>query len=151
MPKQPRNRENEKSNEPLSKKPKLNHWANGLLKSMEDPNLIVKSDDMVTVIKDAYPKAEFHYLILPKQNISSLKAVSKEHLDLLRHMNNVAKDLVSEDKYKDKEFKLGYHAEPSMARLHMHVISSDMNSPCLKTKKHWNSFMTEFFLSSEGA
>jgi aprataxin len=28
----------------------------------------------------------------------------------------------------------------------MHLISQDFDSPCLKTKRHWNSFTTEFFL-----
>ncbi|CAH2039519.1 unnamed protein product, partial [Iphiclides podalirius] len=32
-----------------------------------------------------------------------------------------------------------------MQRLHMHIISKDMVSPCLKTKVHWNSFTTTFF------
>jgi len=30
--------------------------------------------------------------------------------------------------------------------LHMHVISKDFDSEFLKTKKHWNSFTTAFFL-----
>ncbi|KAG5348329.1 APTX protein, partial [Acromyrmex charruanus] len=38
---------------------------------------------------------------------------------------------------------------PSMQRLHLHVISTDFNSPCLKTKYHWNSFTTPFFLHSQ--
>ncbi|KYN27117.1 Aprataxin [Trachymyrmex cornetzi] len=44
---------------------------------------------------------------------------------------------------------IGYHAMPSMQRLHLHVISTDFNSPCLKTKYHWNSFTTPFFLHSQ--
>lgn len=133
-----------------AKKPNTGQWFTGLLKSMEDPELLVKTDDFVTVIKDAYPKAEFHYLVLPKQNISNLKAVRTEHLNLLKHMDKVARDLISDDKHRSKKFKLGYHAEPSMIRLHLHLISDDMCSPCLKTKKHWNSFTTDFFLKSEG-
>ena len=35
---------------------------------------------------------------------------------------------------------------PSMAQVHMHVISQDFDSPCLKTKKHWNSFNTSYFM-----
>ena len=34
--------------------------------------------------------------------------------------------------------------------LHLHVISQDFDSPCLKTKKHWHSFTSEFFLDSTG-
>lgn len=134
--------------EQSAKKSKTGHWSMGLLSSLEDPDLFVSSDDLVTVIRDKYPKAEFHYLIIPKENISSLKVVTKKHLPLLQHMEVVAKKLTQEQKLK--VFKIGYHAEPSMVRLHLHVISNDMNSTCLKTKKHWNSFNTDFFLDSSG-
>jgi aprataxin len=36
-----------------------------------------------------------------------------------------------------------------MGCLHMHVISQDFDSPCLKTKQHWNSFTTKYFVGSE--
>ncbi|KAJ8963028.1 hypothetical protein NQ317_015485 [Molorchus minor] len=124
------------------------HWSLGLLKTMEDPKFIVQSDNLTTVIKDAYPKAEFHYLVLPKQNLSNLKEITKEHITLLEHMDRVAKELITDHKHKSKTFKIGYHAEASMFRLHLHVISDDMNSICLKTKKHWNSFNSDFFLKS---
>lgn len=47
------------------------------------------------------------------------------------------------------EFKIGFHAEPSMQQLHLHVISTDFDSTFLKTKKHWNSFNTIFFITHE--
>ena len=53
------------------------------------------------------------------------------------------------EKYPESKFKLGFHAIPSMAQVHMHVISQDFHSPCLKTKKHWNSFNTEYFIPVE--
>jgi len=31
----------------------------------------------------------------------------------------------------------------------MHVISEDFNSNHLTTKKHWNSFTTQFFISTD--
>ncbi|XP_043248604.1 aprataxin-like [Colletes gigas] len=126
--------------------PKKHHWATGLLVSMEDPDLKVKEDDKVVVIKDKYPKAQFHFLVLPKVNIPSLWHVKRENEDLLLHMAKVADDLTKE--HKESEFYIGYHAVPSMQRLHLHVISTDFNSPCLKTKYHWNSFTTPFFLHS---
>lgn len=126
------------------------HWNLGLLNSLEDPDLIVESDDLVSVIKDKYPKAEFHYLVIPKENISSLKAVKSQHRDLLKHMHKVAIKLSLESQHENKKFLIGYHAEPSMIRLHLHMVSDDMNSPSLKTKKHWNSYTTGFFLNSKG-
>ena len=47
-----------------------------------------------------------------------------------------------------KTFRYGYHAIPSMGLLHLHAISQDFNSPSLKTKKHWNSFTTDYFVDS---
>ncbi|XP_050448242.1 aprataxin [Cataglyphis hispanica] len=125
---------------------KKGHWSAGLLTSMEDPECMVKEDDKIVVIKDKYPKAQFHYLVLPKENILSIRQVKKNHQDLLMHMHEVARGLV--EKHTDHEFIMGYHAMPSMQRLHLHVISTDFCSPCLKTKYHWNSFTTPFFLHS---
>lgn len=42
--------------------------------------------------------------------------------------------------------KIGVHANPSMTHLHVHLISPDFNSPSLKTKHHYNSFTTPFFV-----
>ncbi len=36
-----------------------------------------------------------------------------------------------------------------MSQLHLHAISQDFDSPCLKNKKHWNSFNTDYFVPSE--
>lgn len=47
------------------------------------------------------------------------------------------------------DFIIGYHMSPSMQRLHLHVVSKDFNSDYLKTKKHWNSFNTEFFYKAQ--
>ncbi|XP_011169808.1 aprataxin isoform X2 [Solenopsis invicta] len=122
------------------------HWSAGLLQAIEDPECKIREDDKIVVIKDKYPKAQFHYLVLPKENINSIWHVKIEHQELLTHMHNIACSLAEEQ--ADHEFIMGYHAQPSMQRLHLHVISTDFNSPCLKTKYHWNSFTTPFFLPS---
>lgn len=82
--------------------PNKHHWATGLLVSMEDPQLRVKEDDQIVVIKDKYPKAQFHYLILPKADIPSLWHIKKENEDLLLHMHNIANDLIKD--HEDSEF-----------------------------------------------
>ncbi|XP_070073699.1 vacuolar protein-sorting-associated protein 36-like isoform X2 [Drosophila takahashii] len=45
-----------------------------------------------------------------------------------------------------EDFQVGFHAEPSLQRLHLHVISKDFVSPRMKTKKHWNCHNTELFV-----
>ncbi|KAK7910809.1 HIT-like protein [Apiospora marii] len=46
----------------------------------------------------------------------------------------------------EREVKVGLHSNPSMSHCHIHVLSRDMSSECLKHKKHYNSFNTEFFV-----
>jgi aprataxin len=43
---------------------------------------------------------------------------------------------------------MGFHAVPSLAQVHMHVISTDYDSACLKNAKHWHSFTSAFFMDA---
>jgi aprataxin len=43
---------------------------------MKDPTLKVLSSDKAVVIKDKYPKAKHHFLVLPFDNIPSIYQVS---------------------------------------------------------------------------
>lgn len=65
-------------------------------------------------------------------------------------MHKMALDIIKMSKLKPYQFKIGYHAEPSMQQLHMHVISIDFNSPTLRTQRHWNSFNTKLFIPHDG-
>ncbi|KAJ4349247.1 aprataxin-like protein [Ascochyta clinopodiicola] len=47
------------------------------------------------------------------------------------------------------EIKAGAHTHPSMNHMHIHVMSREMNSPCLKHKKHYLSFNSSFFVDME--
>ncbi|KFV12220.1 hypothetical protein N340_04920, partial [Tauraco erythrolophus] len=128
----------------------LGHWSQGLKSSMQDPKMQVYKDEKTVVIKDKYPKARYHWLILPWDPVSSLKSVTRDHLELLEHMHAVGQKMIEQCPARESlEFRLGYHAIPSMSQLHLHVISQDFDSPALKTKKHWNSFTTDYFLNSQ--
>ncbi|XP_054897203.1 aprataxin isoform X2 [Poeciliopsis prolifica] len=136
--------ENTKTNEHVG------HWSHGLKTSMQDPQMQVYKDDKVVVITDKYPKARYHWLVLPWQSIPSLKALRGEHCDLLKHMQQVADRMIQQcPDSSTLRFRSGYHAIPSMSHIHLHVISQDFDSPCLKNKKHWNSFTTEYFIDSD--
>ncbi|TRY77714.1 hypothetical protein DNTS_029095, partial [Danionella cerebrum] len=126
------------------------HWSQGLKVSMQDPKMQMYKDDKVVVIKDKYPKARHHWLVLPWSSISSLKVLCSEHVELLKHMQLVGQQMVQGclDRHTLR-FRMGYHAIPSMSHIHLHVISQDFDSPCLKNKKHWNSFTTDYFIESQ--
>nr|XP_006821289.1 PREDICTED: uncharacterized protein LOC102800978 [Saccoglossus kowalevskii] len=129
---------------------KKGFWFQGLTESMKDPDLQVYKDEKIVVITDKYPKARYHYLVLPHISIPNLKSLKKQHLELLKHMHKKGKDLIDSHASSGFEFRRGYHCVPSMSHLHMHVISQDFNSSSLKTKKHWNSFTTDYFVDSQG-
>lgn len=127
---------------------KAMHWSLGLLEAMKDPEQIVKQTERAVVIRDKYPKAKLHYLVVAEENINTINDLNRSHLSLLEEFRNLYEDLKNDS--KGIKLRAGFHAVPSMRRLHMHVISADMISPCLKTKIHWNSFTTKFFLSLDG-
>ncbi|EQL37017.1 aprataxin [Blastomyces dermatitidis ATCC 26199] len=49
----------------------------------------------------------------------------------------------------EKEIMCGIHAHPSMNHLHIHVLAVDRFGPCLRHRKHYNSFSTPFFVDIE--
>lgn len=52
------------------------HWSQGLLVDLSFPSEWILHNDNIVVIADKYPKAKFHYLVLPKANIPSIFDVS---------------------------------------------------------------------------
>jgi aprataxin len=46
----------------------------------------------------------------------------------------------------EKEIISGIHANPSMSHLHIHVLSRDMVSECVKKRNHYLSFTTDFLV-----
>jgi aprataxin len=124
--------------------------------SMKDKTLQVFKSDRFVCIRDKYPKARVHLLLIPLVSISNgvklLKVQDllklKDSLDILKEMKQLARKIV--DEHVPAEFKskmqLGFHSIQSMAPLHMHIISTDFVSDCLKHKKHWNSFTSAYFV-----
>ncbi|CAB9526706.1 DNA-binding protein involved in single-strand DNA break repair [Seminavis robusta] len=133
-----------------------NHWADGLLKFLDDPTdpAVVYLDDEFIAVKDKFPKAKCHYLVMPRdtkfRSLNDLEG--RGDMVLLRKMEAVANKLVHDQNETGDptlQFRYGFHAVPSLNHLHMHVISQDFDSPHLKNKKHWNSFTTTFFVPVE--
>ncbi|KAI5298590.1 hypothetical protein KEM56_003924 [Ascosphaera pollenicola] len=55
-------------------------------------------------------------------------------------------DELPEGRDWENELQYGIHAGPSMNNLHIHIMSVDRSGPCLKHRKHYNSFSTPFFI-----
>ncbi|KAF9532911.1 hypothetical protein CPB83DRAFT_806534 [Crepidotus variabilis] len=155
----------------------LRKYAQQAVENLPSSVLFKKSKENI-VIFDAYPKSIFHFLVLPRltgQPATGEKDASEVKLDVKRldslhallngdkktakkvidAMTRDAKDVKKEiedemlDKYGFKwDVWIGFHGAPSMAHLHLHVLSADLCSEKLKVKKHYNSFHPKlgFFL-----
>ncbi|KAG5473721.1 hypothetical protein LSCM1_04351 [Leishmania martiniquensis] len=126
----------------------------GESKQAASSSLLYK-DDACVLVNDAFPKSMVHCLVMPLDlRLESLNALTKADAPLLRHMMHVGDEYVHYLQttvphiYKSRRFIAGFHALPSLPMLHLHVLSMDLDSPCLKNKKHYNSFATFFFLTS---
>lgn len=91
----------------MAKDPENAEWAAQILK---------QTDDYV-VIKDKYPKARFHVLVVPRKvAIDTPSDVLAEHAPLLRQMLKAAKEMISERLKEEPKatFRIGFHSSPSM-------------------------------------
>ncbi|WVN90296.1 uncharacterized protein L203_105532 [Cryptococcus depauperatus CBS 7841] len=149
----------------------LRHYATLSHPSSNIPaSKLLFSNSNTLVIFDAYPKAKYHFLVLPRypftpysdpqadQSIVPLEALDDlnslllkagvgQREEVLRVMAETAcevEEMIRDEMLKTEGFEwridVGFHAIPSMKHLHLHVISDDRLSLSLKTKKHYNSF-----------
>lgn len=138
-------------------------------------DVIVYYDELVTIVKDKFPKSTFHLLVLPRSSIVTRKhptLLTLEEKRILQPYIDWAQDYIFHEfskEYKqtpglsllpfaeDTQFgnksyflskfiQVGVHSIPSMENLHIHVMTRDFYSPSLKNKKHYNSFTTSFFV-----
>uniref|UniRef100_A0AAG5CTK3 HIT domain-containing protein n=1 Tax=Anopheles atroparvus TaxID=41427 RepID=A0AAG5CTK3_ANOAO len=105
--------------------------------------------ELAVVIKDKYPKAMHHFLVLPWKEIDSVYDLTSDDEGLLEAMYELALKVADITGLPAERFEFGYHMKPSMRRLHLHVISKDYHSPCLTHPYHWTAFNTDFFMKHE--
>lgn len=90
------------------------------------PSEILYEDDQVTVIKDIFPKAPVHLLVLSKEHIASITDIAPGHQELLGHMMLVAKEQavkqgIAESGYK-LIFNVGEHGGQVVKHIHLHIL-----------------------------
>ena len=122
--------------------------------SMNDKTLQVFKNDSFVCIRDKYPKSKIHLLLIPLLSKRMTKVENliqiPNSIDFLHQIRNTTNEIInSSDNLKNSKLIIGFHAVQSMSPLHMHIISDDFKSDCLKNKKHWNSFTTNYFIRLE--
>ncbi|XP_058811812.1 aprataxin-like protein [Topomyia yanbarensis] len=120
------------------------NWSGNLIKDMQDSSKVILRSSLAAVLRDRYPKARHHFLVLPWEDINTVYQLKSEHLGLLEDMHKLALQTIEFHHAKLQDFKMGFHMRPSMNRLHLHVISTDFVSDSLKRERHWTHFNTAF-------
>jgi len=138
--------------------PQSASWHGGLMQYLQHatalkPFIFLETSQWM-VIYDGYPKAKIHLLLLPKPSFLAVSGVAElrreAHGERLARLHVEARRIAAklQQDLPGLRLRLGYHSMPSLQPLHLHIISQDFDSPSLKTKKHWNSFTTPFFLDA---
>lgn len=119
---------------------------------------IIYKDDKFVVIRDSFPKSIIHYLLLPRDtNITKQhpltvfkdEELKKEVGKLILKVKEMIQERLKDEfgiEEDDDFIQVGVHSVPSMANLHIHLMTRDFNSEKMKRKQHYNSFTTEFFV-----
>jgi aprataxin len=82
-----------------------------------------------------------------RRKLGSYSASDKAYLDAME--SDDLPDVLPPGRDWDKEVMSGTHTNPSMNHLHIHVLSRDLHSDCLKHGNHYKSFTTNFFIRME--
>ncbi len=98
----------------------------------EIPSKKVYEDDLCYAFFDIDPQAPTHFLVIPKQHIASVSAVTAENQSVVGHIFGVIAKLSQElgmESYRVVS-NIGEQAGQSVFHLHFHVLSGrDMTWP----------------------
>lgn len=87
---------------------------------------MVSENDDLMVIKDIFPKAPVHLLIIPKKHITSVTDLSPEDSALLGNMVMAGKQAAEQQGISDTGYKLifnvGKHGGQIVPHLHLHLL-----------------------------
>jgi aprataxin len=162
-PKKTQSEENTGDDDKRKKTKHTGFFLDGLLQKQSDPERECSKEELLTIndscfaIKDKFPKAKFHALVLPrspkfKHPFDLFKEDfgddSNERQYVWNQMVRVAFDIVKDQEQKlpqGTKFRVGFHLKPSMQPAHLHVISQDFVSEKLTTKQHWHTFTNDGF------
>ncbi|HSK37599.1 MAG TPA: histidine triad nucleotide-binding protein, partial [Actinomycetota bacterium] len=93
--------------------------------SKDVPAMVVLDRDDVLAFRDVNPQAPTHVLVIPKQHLASLEAVTDGHGDLLASQVAAANEVAREDGVGGAwrlVTNVGRGAGQSVDHLHLHVL-----------------------------
>ncbi|EDW49470.1 GM26841 [Drosophila sechellia] len=126
---------------------KLAYFRDELKRKLNDKRNFLIESDRAVVIKADYPKSQYHFRVVAKEEFRDITQLTEEHLPLLDHMMDLANQIIEKQKHlESRNFLIGFKVNTFWNRLNLHVISDDFYSMAMKRLSHWNSFNSELFM-----
>lgn len=93
-------------------------WSYGLINLLTDKqNILLQNDGDLAVVRDNYPKAKFHFLVLPfAEELDTIYDLCSDHVELINEFELLGYNIVELIGCKRENFVYGFHAKPSMRR-----------------------------------
>lgn len=91
----------------------------------DDPAEVVGRDDGVVAIRDIFPRAPFHVLVLSEEHVPSADDLTDEHADLLNAAFRLARKVAAEGETSDGyriATNVGTLGGQAIPHLHLHVL-----------------------------
>lgn len=92
----------------------------------EIPATVVYQDDDVVAFRDIQPAAPLHVLIVPREHIPSLHALTAEHHDLAATLLDAARKVAEQEGAVERGYRVatnvGQWGGQSVGHLHFHVL-----------------------------
>ncbi|KAH8344441.1 hypothetical protein KR084_011821 [Drosophila pseudotakahashii] len=129
------------------KEKKEAYYRDGLKRKLNDKRNFLIESDLAVVIKADFPKSQYHFRVVAKEELGEITKLTGDQLPLLDHMMELANQIIGkQDHLESSNFRIGFKVSTFWNRLNLHVISDDFYSTHIKRPAHWNSFNTKLFM-----
>ena len=88
---------------------------------------LLYEDELAVAFADINPQAPTHFLIIPKEHIASINALTPEHNALVGHLYQVAQHLAKEQGFAEDGYRVcmncNSHGGQTVFHIHLHVLA----------------------------
>ncbi|KAF9048838.1 HIT-like protein [Panaeolus papilionaceus] len=84
---------------------------------------IMYEDGDFVAFSDRKPASTYHYLVVPKAHIASVRSLRQTDVELVKAMEKIGNDLLESKEVPSESRRMGFHIPPfnSVYHLHLHV------------------------------
>lgn len=95
-----------------------NSWAYGLIEAIKDSSKVIFRSETLVCIRDLFPKARHHFLIIPEErtDLDNIYDLRKDDIEIVQEMELMGINSIELFGNKIENFSMGFHIQPSMKR-----------------------------------